>query len=178
MKSKTLDVLFHETLKDIYYAERKILRALPKMARGTQSSELRAALEKHEEETQVHVERLQQVFDVLGKPARGKTCPAIDGIIYSIQGSTGLVDFTSIDVSEVTPALSSGMPAPSTGWTYRTFRLPGSPSAPNAKAFLREHEAHVNHLVYEAVAEFGGSFSAEHGIGELKADKLAKEDSK
>jgi fibronectin-binding autotransporter adhesin len=63
--------------------------------------------------------------------------PAIDGIIYSIQGSTGLTDFTSIDVSEVTPALSSGMPAPSTGWTYRTFRLPGSPAAPNAKAFLR-----------------------------------------
>ena len=49
-----------------------------------------------------------------------------------------------------------------------------APAEGDAKAFLREHEDHVNHLVYEAVAEFGGSFSAEHGIGELKADKLAK----
>jgi fibronectin-binding autotransporter adhesin len=63
--------------------------------------------------------------------------PAIDGIVYSIQGSTGLTDFTSIDVSEVAPALSGGLPAPSAGWTYRSFRLPGSPSAPHPKAFLR-----------------------------------------
>jgi len=49
-----------------------------------------------------------------------------------------------------------------------------APADGDAKAFLREHEDHVNHLVYEAVAEFGGSFSAEHGIGELKAEKLAK----
>jgi ferritin-like metal-binding protein YciE len=101
MKSKTLDVLFHETLKDIYYAERKILRALPKMARGTQSSELRAAFEKHEEETQVHVERLQQVFDVLGKPARGKTCPAIDGIIE--EGEEALQSFAD------SPALDASL---------------------------------------------------------------------
>ena len=81
MPTKTLDDLFLDTLKDIYYAERKIVRALPKMARAAQSPELRAAFEKHEEETQTHVERLQQVFEILGKAARGKTCPAIDGII-------------------------------------------------------------------------------------------------
>jgi ferritin-like metal-binding protein YciE len=81
MKTKTLEDLFHETLKDIYYAERKILRALPKMARGAQSPDLKAAFEKHAEETQIHVERLQQVFELMGKAARGKTCPAIDGII-------------------------------------------------------------------------------------------------
>lgn len=81
MKRKTLDDLFHETLKDIYYAERKILAALPKMARGAQSPDLRAAFETHRDETQTQVERLQQVFDLIGKPARGKTCPAIDGIL-------------------------------------------------------------------------------------------------
>lgn len=97
MKTKTLEDLFHETLKDIYYAERKILRALPKMARGAQSEELRAAFEKHQEETQGQVDRLQQVFELLGKPARGKTCPAIDGIIeegeealQAFQGSPAL----------------------------------------------------------------------------------------
>lgn len=81
MKSKTLDTLFVDTLRDIYYAERKILKALPKMARAARSEELVAAFEKHQEETQLQVERLQQVFDILGRPARGKTCPAIDGIL-------------------------------------------------------------------------------------------------
>ncbi|TGD43934.1 ferritin-like domain-containing protein [Pseudotabrizicola sediminis] len=81
MKTKTLDDLFLDTLKDIYYAERKILKALPKMARGAQSAELKAAFEKHHEETQGQIERLQEVFEMLGKPARGKTCPAIDGIL-------------------------------------------------------------------------------------------------
>jgi ferritin-like metal-binding protein YciE len=101
MQSKNLDTLFHETLKDIYYAERKILRALPKMARGTQSSELRAAFEKHQEETQIHVERLQQVFDAIGKPARGKTCPAIDGIIE--EGEEALQSFAD------SPALDASL---------------------------------------------------------------------
>jgi ferritin-like metal-binding protein YciE len=78
---KTLEDLFHDTLKDIYYAERKILKALPKMAKGAQSEELKAAFEKHRDETEVQIERLQQVFEILGKRAQGKTCPAIDGII-------------------------------------------------------------------------------------------------
>ena len=81
MAEKTLDDLFYDTLKDIYYAERKILKALPKMARGAQSEELKAAFRKHQEETQGHVERLQEVFEILGKRAQGKTCPAIDGIL-------------------------------------------------------------------------------------------------
>lgn len=78
---KTLEDLFLDTLKDIYYAERKILKALPKMAKGAQSEELKAAFEKHRDETETQVERLQQVFELLGKRAQGKTCPAIDGII-------------------------------------------------------------------------------------------------
>jgi ferritin-like metal-binding protein YciE len=101
MQTKTLDVLFHETLKDIYYAERKILRALPKMARGTQSPELRSAFEKHQDETHIHVERLQQVFDAIGKPARGKTCPAIDGIIE--EGEEALQSFAD------SPALDASL---------------------------------------------------------------------
>lgn len=80
-KEKTLDDLFLDTLKDIYYAERKILKALPKMARAAQSPDLKAGFEKHRDETEMQVERLQQVFELMGKAARGKTCPAIDGII-------------------------------------------------------------------------------------------------
>ena len=80
-KEKTLEDLFHDTLKDIYYAERKVLKALPKMVRGAQSPQLKAAFEKHKGETEVHVERLQQVFEIIGKRPQGKTCPAIDGIL-------------------------------------------------------------------------------------------------
>jgi ferritin-like metal-binding protein YciE len=80
-KQKTLQDLFHDTLKDIYFAEKKILAALPKMAKAAQSSELRAAFQKHEAETEQQVERLEQVFELLDEQPRGKTCPAIVGII-------------------------------------------------------------------------------------------------
>lgn len=81
MADKQLDDLFLDTLKDIYYAERQILKALPKMAKAATSPELKAGFEQHHGETEGQVERLQQVFDILGKPARGKTCDAILGIL-------------------------------------------------------------------------------------------------
>src|SRR5436853_2633840 len=78
---KALDELFNDTLKDIYFAEKKILTALPKMAKAAQSEELRAAFEKHEAETEDQVARLEQVFAEMGEAPRGKNCPAILGII-------------------------------------------------------------------------------------------------
>lgn len=81
MADKTLDDLFLDTLKDIYYAEKQILKALPKMAKAATDPELKAGFEKHRDETEGHVERLEQIFELLGKPARGKTCDAILGII-------------------------------------------------------------------------------------------------
>jgi len=78
---KTLSELFHDTLKDIYFAEKKILGALPKMAKAAQSEELRAAFEHHEQETEEHVTRLEQVFGEIDQSPRGKTCEAILGII-------------------------------------------------------------------------------------------------
>lgn len=79
--SKDLNDLFHDTLKDIYYAEKQILKALPKMARASQSEEGKAGFLQHREETQGQIERLEQIFELIGKPARGKTCEAIQGII-------------------------------------------------------------------------------------------------
>lgn len=81
MKTANLESLFQDGLRDIYYAERKILKALPKMVRAAQSADLKAAFEKHRDETELQVERLQQVFELMGKRAQGKTCPAIDGIL-------------------------------------------------------------------------------------------------
>ncbi|MCC4245184.1 ferritin-like domain-containing protein [Stappia indica] len=100
-KEKTLEDLFHDTLKDIYYAERKILKTLPKMQRAAQSEDLKKAFEKHREETEGHVERLQQVFEILGKAPRGKTCDAIEGIIAEGE--------EIIDEFKGTPALDAGL---------------------------------------------------------------------
>lgn len=100
-KEKTLDDLFLDTLKDIYYAERKIVKALPKMARAASSADLKTAFEKHKDETEGHIERLQQVFEIIGKRAQGKTCPAIEGIIE--EGEELIEEFKG------TPALDAGL---------------------------------------------------------------------
>jgi ferritin-like metal-binding protein YciE len=78
---KNLNDLFLDTLKDIYFAEKQILKALPKMAKAAGSDKLRAAFEKHYDETEGQVERLERIFELVGKPARGKTCDAILGIL-------------------------------------------------------------------------------------------------
>ena len=100
-KEKTLDDLFHDTLKDIYYAERKILKTLPKMKRAAQSDALKQAFEKHHGETEGQIERLQKVFEIIGKPARGKTCDAIEGIVA--EGEEIIEEFKD------TPALDAGL---------------------------------------------------------------------
>jgi ferritin-like metal-binding protein YciE len=103
MPNKKLDDLFLETLKDIYYAERAILKALPKMARAAESQEVKKAFETHRDETEEQVERLKQVFEILGKRAQGKNCPAIDGIIE--EGEEIMDEFKG------SPALDAGLVA-------------------------------------------------------------------
>jgi ferritin-like metal-binding protein YciE len=98
---KTLNDMFIDTLKDVYYAEKQILRALPKMAKTANSKELKAAFEKHRDETEIHVERLGQVFEIAGKAARGKTCDAILGIVE--EGKAVMEDY------EGSPALDAGL---------------------------------------------------------------------
>ena len=101
MAEKNLDDLFHDTLKDIYYAERKILAALPKMAKAAQAPELKAAFEKHRDQTEAQVERLIEVFGIIDKKPQGKTCPAIDGILE--EGAEIMKDYKG------TAALDAGL---------------------------------------------------------------------
>jgi ferritin-like metal-binding protein YciE len=77
---KNLDDLFHDTLKDIYFAEKRILATLPKMAKAAQNEELKAAFQKHYTETEGQVDRLEQVFAIIKHKPQGKTCAAIVGI--------------------------------------------------------------------------------------------------
>lgn len=88
---KDLNDLFHETLKDIYFAEKQILRTLPKMARKANAGQLSEAFEQHRMETEGQIERLEKVFELIGKSPRGKTCDAIMGMIE--EGKEVMEDF-------------------------------------------------------------------------------------
>ena len=90
-KEKMLEDLFLDTLKDIYFAEKQIVKALPRMAKAAQSPQLRAGFEKHLSETEGHIERLEQIFEIIGAAARGKTCEAILGILD--EGKEIMTDF-------------------------------------------------------------------------------------
>jgi ferritin-like metal-binding protein YciE len=100
-KEKHLSELFHDTLKDIYFAEKKILGALPKMAKAAQSEDLKAAFEKHVDETEEHVARLEKAFKALGQAPKGKTCDAILGLIE--EGKEIMEEY------EDSPALDAGL---------------------------------------------------------------------
>jgi ferritin-like metal-binding protein YciE len=100
---KKLSDLFHEGLKDIYFAENKIIKTLPKMAKAAHSNELAAAFNKHLRETQGQVKRLDRVFRIFGKPARGKPCEGINGIAE--EGAEIMKEFRGM------PALDAGLVA-------------------------------------------------------------------
>ena len=98
---KQLDELFHDTLKDIYFAEKKLTTALPKMAKAAQSPDLKAAFSKHAKETQGQVKRLEQVFSIIGKKPQGKKCEAIMGLAK--EGDEVAKDYKG------SPALDAGL---------------------------------------------------------------------
>src|SRR5437667_12744861 len=81
MRLDTLEKLYISELRDLYSAEGQLLKALPKMAKGASSEELKDAFEKHLEQTKSHVERLEEVFEDIGEKPKGKTCRAMTGLI-------------------------------------------------------------------------------------------------
>ncbi len=101
--SKTLEDLFHDMLKDVYYAEKQVVKALPKMAKAAKSPELKAAFLAHKTETEGHIERLSEVFELAGKSPRAKTCDAILGILE--EGKAVMEDYAN------SPALDAGLVA-------------------------------------------------------------------
>jgi ferritin-like metal-binding protein YciE len=100
-KPKQLDELFHDGLRDIYFAEKKILVALPKMAKAAESEELANAFKEHEQQTKEQVRRLEKVFRIIDETPRGKNCPAI----------TGIIDEGEVIIEEYkdSPALDAGL---------------------------------------------------------------------
>ncbi|MFN4140864.1 ferritin-like domain-containing protein [Aestuariivirga sp.] len=92
MSVKTLNDLFVETLKDLYYVEKKLVKQLPKMAEKATSPELKQAMEDHLSETETHVERLEQVFQLLDQRPTAKTCEALEGLLREAEETTSEID--------------------------------------------------------------------------------------
>ncbi|MGI2030949.1 ferritin-like domain-containing protein [Rhizobium panacihumi] len=139
--TKTLEDLFYETLKDIYYAERQIVKALPKMARGAQDEKLKQAFLTHKEETEGQIDRLKQVFEIIGKRAQGKTCDAIEGILS--EGEEILDEFKG------TPALDAGLLAAAQAVEHYEISRYGTLAAWAKQLGLKEAAA----LLEETLAE-------------------------
>jgi ferritin-like metal-binding protein YciE len=165
MVEKTLEKLFHETLKDVYYAERKILKALPKMAKGAASPELKAAFEKHRNETEVHVERLQQVFDIFGKRAQGKTCEAIEGIIA--EGEEVLDEFKG------EPALDAGLVSSAQAVEHYEIARYGTLARWSEELGLKDATALLRQTLTEEIATDEALTKLAEGGINSKAQKIA-----
>ena len=144
MAEQTLDTLFHETLKDIYYAERKIGTALRKMARAAQDPDLQAAFQTHEQETQAQYERLSEVFDVIGKRPTGKTCDAIEGIIAEAQ--------EIMDEFKGSPALDAGLLAAAQAVEHYEIARYGTLNAWAAQLGLTDAERLLDQTLQEETA--------------------------
>ena len=105
MSVKTLNDLFVETLKDLYYVEKKLVKTLPKMSEKATSPELRQAMEDHLRETETHVQRLEQVFELLDQRASAKTCEALEGLIREADETTGEIeDQQTLDAALISSA--------------------------------------------------------------------------
>ncbi len=103
IEAKTLEDMFIDMLKDVYYAEKQVLKVLPKMAKAARSANLKTAFLTHKTETEAQIERLSEVFELAGKSPRGKTCEAILGILE--EGKAVMEDYAE------SPALDAGLVA-------------------------------------------------------------------
>jgi ferritin-like metal-binding protein YciE len=104
MSAENLQELFVEEVRDIYDAEKQLVKALPKMAKAAESAELRSAFEEHLEITRAHVGRLEEVFKGLGMPARGKTCEGMKGLIEEGQEAMEEMEGTVLDAALIASA--------------------------------------------------------------------------
>lgn len=106
MNMASLDVLFHEELKDLYSAESQLVKALPKMAKASSSEALREAFKSHLEETRGHVERLEEIGSELGLKLTGKKCKAMEGLVeegsevIDAKGEDAVLDLALISAAQ------------------------------------------------------------------------------
>jgi ferritin-like metal-binding protein YciE len=161
MVEKTLNDLFLAHLKDIYYAEKKIYRTLPKLVKAAHGAELKQAFTAHREETQGHIERLEQVFEMLGKRAQAKPCEAINGIVA--EGDETIEEFGE------SSAIDTGLVAAGQAVEHYEMARYGALAAWAAQLNMPEAAALLNETLQEEM-------KAERLLTQIaknKADKVA-----
>ena len=161
-KTKTLADLFEDGLKDIYFAEKKILTALPKMAKAAESEKLAAAFKKHMAETEGQVERLERIFATMDKPAKGKKCPAILGILE--EGQEVLKEYKG------SPALDAGLIAAAQAVEHYEIGRYGTMRAWAEQLGMRQ----AAQLLGQTLAEEEKTDKALTGLAETSANQQAE----
>ena len=133
MPLDSLQKLFVEELKDVYHAEKQLVAALPKLADAASDPDLAEALAKHLKETEGHVARIEQVFQILGLPNRGKTCKGMQGLveegkeILEEKGEDSVVDAALISAAQRVEHYGNGPPTAAYGATLNCWATPTSP---------------------------------------------------
>ena len=180
-KEKTLSDAFHETLKDVYYAEKQSVRALTKSAKAAKAPELKQAFETHRDESAGQVERLEKVFEILGKPARAKTCEAMQGIVHEMQedledfGDTEAADAVLIGCAQAVEHYEIARYGVLKTWAKQ---LGMADAAELLDETLKEEKAtdeKLSQIAEAAVNADAGSGEAEDGDEEVKEEQENKE---
>jgi ferritin-like metal-binding protein YciE len=161
MTEKTLNDLFLAQLKDIYFAEKQIYKTLPKMAKATRLPELKEAFTAHREQTHGHIERLEEVFEMMGKRSQTKPCEAIRGIIS--EGEETIEDFG------LSPAIDAGLVAAGQAVEHYEMARYGALIAWGKQLNLPKVVALLNETLQEEVK----ADKLLTQIGATKADKKA-----
>ncbi len=151
MADKDLQDLFYNTLRDMYYAEKHILKTLPKLRDAAQAEELKEAFETHHAETEHHIERLDQVFEILGRKPTSKRCDAIDGILK--EGDANLEEFSGTPAGDAALIASAQAVEHYEITRYGTLRrwatVLGLSEAADLLSATLDEEAHADELLTE-----------------------------
>jgi len=160
-RTKDLGDLFLETLKDIYHAEKQILRALPKMAKAARSDQLRKAFETHVEETRGHVARVEKIFEMSGERPKAKPCHAILGLVE--EGEEVMKEFKGSE------ALDAGLLAAAQAVEHYEISRYGT-----MKSWAEQHGMHdVARLLGETLGEEKRTDDLLTRIAEANVNKMA-----
>jgi ferritin-like metal-binding protein YciE len=174
---KTLRDAFHETLRDVYYAEKQSVRALRKSARAAQAPALRDLFETHGEESAHHVERLVRVFESIGRPARAQTCEAMQGLTAEMDedldafGGTAAADEVLIGCAQAMEHYEIARYGLLRGWARKL----GLTEAEDLLGQTLAEEKHADQLLSEAADGLGGGEGASEGDAEAEDDTAAED---
>ena len=183
-KPKTLSDAFYETLKDVYWAEKQATRALGKSAKAAKHPELKQAFEHHREESAHQIERLEQVFEIIGKTARAKTCEAMKGIAEEMTedleefGETDAADAVLIGCAQAVEHYEISRYGTLTSWARQLGFADASKLLDQTLAEEKRADQILSAIAAKAVNAAGGKGKMQESDDETDEDEKAKSELK